>query len=40
MVMSPSGLEPEKDPSGEAQQQLKTTNLTSHQRRCPTLTNL
>jgi hypothetical protein len=35
MVVSPAGLRNEKDCAGEAQQQLKTTDPTSHQRGRP-----
>jgi hypothetical protein len=38
--MSPVELRPEKDCVGDAQQKLKTTDPTSHQRGRPTSTNL
>jgi hypothetical protein len=38
MLMSLAGLRPEKDCAGEAQQQLKTTDPTPHQRGYPTST--
>jgi hypothetical protein len=37
--LSPTGLRPEKDFAGEAQQELKTTDPTSRQRGRPTSTN-
>jgi hypothetical protein len=37
--MSPVGLKSENGCTGDAQQKLKTTDLTSHQRGCPTSTN-
>jgi hypothetical protein len=37
--MSPAGIEPEKGPAGEVQQQLKSTDLNSHQRVRPTTIN-
>jgi hypothetical protein len=39
MVMSPAGLRPKKDCSGEAQQQLQNTDSTSRQKGRPTSTN-
>jgi hypothetical protein len=39
MLKSPTGLVPEKDCGGDAQQQLKTTDPTYHQRGSPTSTN-
>jgi hypothetical protein len=38
--MSPPEFGSEKDCAGEAEQQLKTPDPTSHQRGCPTSTNL
>jgi hypothetical protein len=39
MIMSPVGLRPEKGCTGDAQQQLKTTEPTSRQRGRHTLIN-
>jgi hypothetical protein len=39
MLMSPVGLEPEKDGAGDAQQKRKSTDPTSRQRGHPTSTN-
>jgi hypothetical protein len=36
MVTNPAGLKPKKDCTGDAQQQLKTTDPTSRQRGRPT----
>jgi hypothetical protein len=39
MLMSPVGLRPEKGCTGDAQQKLESTDLTSHQRGSSTSTN-
>jgi hypothetical protein len=40
MFMSPVGLRPDEGFAGDAQHKLNTTDPSSHQRECPTSTNL